>query len=132
MRASQVGSEVEGDSLELQCRKINLHGPIKEKLIKGVVWRFKLSIHGYARVAKTLSDPSKRLSKGSLIQLGDEIHGEAISGFSVKPLNKASVAHATASHKATFISSRAYSYAAVEIGVREMLQARKGIEDGSV
>ena len=123
MRSSAIGDSVEGDSLELQCRKISLHGPTKNKLSPKLVFSFKLSIHGYARIAKPLADLTAVLSQTSHVSEGDEIHGERIFGFSFKPLGRQEVKHATGTHKATFVATKANSYALIEIGVREHLQA---------
>lgn len=123
MRASSIGNSVEGNALALQCRKLKMHGPIKSKLTKRLVYNFKLSIHGFAKVTKPLSDECEQISPGSMISEGDEIHGETINGFSVKPLGREEVKHATGTHKATFVATRGQSYASVEIGVRDHLQA---------
>ncbi|WP_223555315.1 hypothetical protein [Pseudomonas sp. BF-R-01] len=123
MRSSAIGDSVEGDSLELQCRKIYLHGPTKTRFTNKLVFSFKLSIHGFAKIAKPLGDPTKQLSAKSHVEEGDEIHGERIFGFSSKPLGRQEVRHATGTHKATFVPTRAKSYALVEIGVRDQLQA---------
>lgn len=123
MRLSAIGDSVEGNGLELQCRKFHLQGPIKSKLVKGLVFTFKLSIHGFARVSKILPDPSTKISEGSLLNEGDEIHGETINGFSSKAPGRPKIKHATSTHKASFVATHGQSYATVEIGVRDQLQA---------
>lgn len=123
MRSSAIGDSVEGNGLDLQCRKFHLHGPTKTKLTKGLVYTFKLSIHGYARVSKTLADKTAPISSSSRLDEGDEIHGETINGFSSKPPGRPEVKHATSTHKATFVSTRGQSFASVEIGVRDQLQS---------
>lgn len=123
MRTSAIGDSVEGNALELQCRKFSLHGPTKTKKTKALVFAFKLSIHGFARVAKELQDSTNQISEDSMIDEGDEIHGETINGFSSKAPSRPEVKHATSTHKASFVSTRGPSYAVVEIGVRDQLQA---------
>jgi len=123
MRSSAIGDSVEGNALELQCRKFHLQGPIKTKLTKGLVFSFKLSIHGFARVSKTLAEKCTPISDASRLNEGDEIHGETINGFSSKPPSRPEVKHATSTHKATFVATRGQSFASVEIGVRDQLQA---------
>ncbi|CAM3805780.1 hypothetical protein CCOS865_01851 [Pseudomonas reidholzensis] len=123
MRKSAIGDSIEGNALELQCRKFKMNGPTKSKFTKALVFNFKLSIHGFARISKPLGDTETQVSDKSMINVGDEIHGESINGFSSKPMGREEVKHATSTHKATFVSTRGKSYANVEIGVREFLQA---------
>lgn len=123
MRASSIGDSVEGNALELQCRKFKMHGPTKSKFTKRLVFSFKLSIHGFARITKSLSEDCSKISPDSMLSEGDEIHGETINGFSSKPPGREEVKHATSTHKATFVATRGQSYAQVEIGVRDHLQA---------
>lgn len=123
MRLSAIGDSVEGNGLELQCRKFHLQGPIKSKLANRLVYTFKLSIHGFARVSKVLPDSTTKISEDSLINEGDEIHGETINGFSSKAPGRPKLQHATSTHKASFVATHGHSYASVEIGVRDQLQA---------
>lgn len=129
MRTSAVGDSVEGNALILQCRKFSLQGPIRSKHTKSLVYTFKLNIHGFATITKELAETSIKISENSLLNEGDEIHGETINGFSTKAPGKETVDHATSTHKATFVSTRGQSYATVQIGIRDQLQAiQKRIE----
>ncbi|MFJ3112320.1 hypothetical protein [Pseudomonas putida] len=123
MRTSAVGDSVEANALELQCRKFALNGPTKSKLTNALVYNFKLSIHGFARITKPLGSDEPQTFSAAMIQEGDEIHGESITGFSSKAPGRQEVKHATSTHKATFVSTKGKSYARVEIGVRDHLQA---------
>lgn len=123
MRTSAVGDSVEGSALKLQCRKFLLQKPIKNKHTNSMVFPFKLNIHGYATVTKELSENLEKIFEKSRTNEGDEIHGETINGFSAKAPGKPSVDHATSTHKATFVATRGQSYATVEIGIRDQLQA---------
>ena len=123
MITSGVGDSVEGDGLNLQCRKLYLHGPIKSKDLNRLIYTFKLSIHGFATVSKSLPENAIAVSESSRTDIGDAIHGEAIGGYSFKAPGRQTVDHATSTHKAKFISTRSQSFAFVEIGVRDHLQA---------
>lgn len=90
-----------------------------------MIYPFKLSIHGYARISKTYEAGKALKSTKSFIAEGDEIHGEAVDGYSCKPLGKPTVEHATATHKASFVKARGGAYAHVEIGVRDQLASAK-------
>lgn len=128
MRLSTIGSTVEGEKMELQCRKFSSHPPRRDSKLKKLVYPFKLSIHGFARITETYQDGKELCRETSHTALGDEVHGEAIDGFSLKPHGKERVEHATGTHKATFVSLRGGAYAHVEIGVREQLAQKKVIE----
>jgi hypothetical protein len=129
MRTSAIGDSVEGNALKLQCRKFSLQGPIRSRHTNGLVYTFKLNIHGFATITKELVETSTKISDKSLMKEGDEIHGETINGFSSKAPGRETVDHATSTHKATFVSTRGPSFATVEIGIRDQLQAiQKRIE----
>ncbi|MGO4366417.1 hypothetical protein [Pseudomonas sp. PAB10] len=126
MKSSVVGDSVEGDGLDLQCRKFTLHPPKKNKDLNLVVYPFKLSIFGYATVKKEFSKSETLVKETSGRNVGDEIHGETVGGFSAKAPSKPEVKHATSTHKASFITTRGQSFAFVEIGVRDHLQSLAG------
>lgn len=131
MRSAKVCSSVEGETLELQCRKFSVQQPRRHPDLGKVIHPFKISIHGYARVVKPYlkpysavgpNDGSTPLRQQSMLILGDEIHGEAVDGYGQKPIGRPEVRHATASHKATFVKVRG-GYAHVEISVRDHLSS---------
>ncbi|MGO4803454.1 hypothetical protein ACEN2T_29730 [Pseudomonas sp. W22_MBD1_FP4] len=126
MNSSAVGASVEGDGLELKCRKFTLHQPKRNKDLNLLIYPFKLSIFGYATVKKEFSKSETLVNKTSGCNVGDSIHGEAVGGFSAKAPSKPEVKHATATHKASFIITRGQSFAFVEIGVRDHLQSLAG------
>ncbi|NMG29446.1 hypothetical protein [Aromatoleum evansii] len=86
--------------------------------MKGLIYPFKVSIHGFARVVKAYESESSLFRKSSFWKVDDEIHGEALDGHSSKPISRPTVTAATATHKASFVDIR-NGYAHVEIGIRE-------------
>lgn len=106
--------------MELQCRKFSPQPPRKDPKL-GLIYPFKLSIHGFARITKPYQLANQAKHDKSLLALGDEVHGEAVDGFSKKPVGRPRVEHATHTHKATFVDLRGGAYAHVEIGVRDQL-----------
>lgn len=114
---------MEGEGLSLQCRKFTAHPPYRHKDTQKLVFPFKLSIFGLATVSKAYQEGTKPFYATSHRDVGDEIHGEAVGGFSSKAPSKPEIKHATGTHKASFVATRGPSYAYVEIGVRDQLQA---------
>jgi len=127
---TQVGSSVEGASLGLQTRKFLQRPPEKDSVLGIVVYPFKLGIFGLAHIAAELAPKTAIWSTKSALSLGDELHGESISGRSEKPLSKPAVSAATGTHRASFITTRGRSFAIIEVGVRALLQ-KKAISDKS-
>lgn len=117
MRSTTVCNSVEGDTIELQCRKFYTHPPRRDPN-RGLVYPFKVSIHGFARISKPYETNAPISRKESFVGEGDEIHGEALDGYSLKPIAKAKIEHATSTHKASFVTLRK-GYAHIEIGMRE-------------
>ena len=127
---TQVGSSIEGNSLGLQTRKFLPRPPEKDSILGVVVYPFKLGIFGLAQIAAELVPRKAIWSANSALNLGDELHGESISGKSEKPLSKPAVSAATGTHRASFITTKGRSFAIIEVGVRALLQ-KKAIPDKS-
>lgn len=125
---TDVGTSIEGSSLSLQTRKYLPKPPEKDSKLGKVVYPFKLTIFGIARIAAELNPKLPLWSLGSKLDHGDELHGESIFGRSEKPLGKPSVVNATGSHKATALATRGRSFAKIEVGVRSLLQ-RKAVTE---
>lgn len=126
MKSAVKGASVEGMSIEVQCRKYTNLLPKKDLVLARTIYPFKLSIFGKVRILKELDSEAVLVSKTSLTSVDDEILGEAIYGHCEKVLPKPEVKHATASHKASFIKTRGHSYARVDAGTREVMQAIEG------
>lgn len=124
MKAAQTGASVEGSAIEVQCRKYTHLLPFKDSVLDRMVYPFKLSIFGKVRVVKVLDEGAILVCAESMIELGDEIMGEAIAGHCAKALPKPQIKNATAAHKASFIKTRGHSYARLDAGIREIMQSK--------
>jgi hypothetical protein len=122
---NSVGDSIEGEKIELQCRKFQPHTPRRDAKMGCLVHPFKLSIFGKAWITEAYVGNKTLFCEGSKLELSDEVRGEAIDGFALRLLGKPAVVNATSSHKATSLRCRGGVYAHVEIGVREQLQAKK-------
>lgn len=124
MKSGSTGASVEGSAIEVQCRKYYNLLPFRDKSLNRIVYPFKLSIFGKVKVVKVLDEGAKPVCATSMIAVGDEIMGEAIAGHCAKALPKPQIINATASHKASFIKTRGHSYARLDAGMREVVQAK--------
>lgn len=122
MRSAEICTSVEAEVLELQCRKFFPQQPRKDPTLGKIVYPFKVSIHGCARVSKSYEDDVPSLRPQSMRDFGDEVHGETLDGFAQKPIGKPRIDHGTSSHKASFVTIRR-GYAHVEISVRDHLNS---------
>jgi hypothetical protein len=125
MRQSHVCNSVEGEVLELQCRKFSLQPPRKDPKLGKLIYPFKLSIFGIARITKPLDPHTSATKKTSLLAVGDEVHGEAVDGYGIRPVGRPAVGNATGTHKASFVTVKGSAYAHVEIGVRDHLESTR-------
>lgn len=123
MKSSQICTSIEGQSIDIQCRKFTAHPPRRDPNL-GLVYPFKLGIRGLARVGRPLDPGSDPWRSGSFTASGDQIFGETIDGFAGKPIRNVRVGPATGRHKGSFVTIRGPAYAHVEIGVRELLQRK--------
>jgi len=123
---TEVGASIEGKKIAFQCRKFYAQRPYKEERLEyKTVYPVKLSIFGIAIIETELDPKEYIINKSSHLNKGDEIRGEAIKAFSVKPIPGTSVKHATGTHKANFSYSKDNTYAEIEIASRHILEKKQ-------
>lgn len=125
MRYSSVCESIEAEKIEIRCRKFVPQQPRMDPKLGKVIYPFKLNIHGFARISEVYPSSKKSYKEKSYRGADDEIHGETLDGFSLKPAGKTRVKRGSGSHKAQFVQCRGGSYVHVEIGVREQLAKNK-------
>ena len=123
MKSSVICTSIEGNAIDLQCRKLTVHPPRREIGV-GIVYPFKLGIRGNATIARPLNAGESPWRLSSYLAIGDEVFGETVDGFSGKPVKDAKVKKASGRHKGSFVTVKGRAYAHVEIGVRELLQRK--------
>lgn len=123
MIATSVCCSLEAEKIEIQARKFLMQTPRRDSKLNKLVYPFKVSIFGIARVSQVYPDDQGLYRECSMRCEGDELRGETLDGFATKPIGKQRVAKATASHKATFVDCRGGVYAHIEIGPRHLLAA---------
>jgi len=81
-------------------------------------------IFGKGHIVEELDPKTPIFYTSSLLDIDDEIRGERITGFSVRPIPPPTVKAATATHRATFISAKELACAKIEIGLRHLMQKK--------
>ena len=124
MKSSAVCTSIEGEKISINCRKFSVQIPYRDS--GKFYFPFKLSIHGAATIKEAYASKNKLKNQNSFWGEGDEIHGEAVDGYSGKAFRKEpEVVNLTSTHKAQAINMRGGVYAHVEIGMREQLNNKK-------
>jgi len=125
MVLTKIGASIEGKKLAFQCRKFYLQRPYKEENLKNIiVYPVRLSIFGIAVIDTELNPKKFFFNQSSALDKDDEIRGEAIKAFSIKPIPDKSVMPATGRHKANFSYSKDKTYAEIEISARHILEKK--------
>jgi len=130
VKSSSVCTSIEGEKISITCRKFSAQPPYLKA--GKLVYPFKLSIHGTAKVKEAYSNDSQLKVQKSHWSEGDEIHGEAVDGYSGKAFrNPPQVINLTSTHKAQAVEMRGGVYAHVEIGMRDQLTDIKKIQQST-
>lgn len=124
MIATEVGSSIEGTQLDFSTRKFYPVRPRKDETVQCLVYPFRLMIFGKGCIVEELNPKEPICCPTSLLDEGDEIRGERITGFSKKPIAAPTVKAATGTHQASFISAKEFAYAEIEIGLRHLMQKK--------
>ncbi len=125
MVLTKIGESVEGKKLAFQCRKFHPQRPYKEERLDNItVFPVKLTIFGIAVIDTELNPKKFFFNKSSALNKDDEIRGEAIKAFSIKPIPDKTVKPATGRHKANFFYSKDDTYAEIEISIRHILEKK--------
>lgn len=122
---TKIGTSIEGKKIAFQCRKFYLQRPYKEERLEyRTVYPVKLSIFGIAIIQTELEPKKYRINESSHLNKEDEIRGEAIKAFSIKPIPDKTVKPATGKHKANFSYSKDDTYAEIEISPRHIIEKK--------
>lgn len=124
MIATSVCKSLEAEKVEIQARKFQLQTPRRDTSSGRLVYPFKVSIYGKARITEAYETDAVLYRECSYRDAEDELRGEALDGFARKPFGRERVEHGTGSHKATFVSMRGGAYAHIEIATRQLLEAK--------
>lgn len=127
MKSASVCTSIEGEKISIVCRKFSVQPPRKDN--GKMVYPFKLSIHGAATVAKPYESQDQLNRKESFWAAGDEVHGEAVDGYSGRPIGPRVLVNETHTHKAQAVTLKGGAYAHVEIGVRDHLNSVQKISN---
>lgn len=126
---TSVGCSIEGQKVAFQCRKFSRLRPYQEDKLNKMVYPVKLSIFGKTIIEEELNPKQSLFKESSALNKDDELRGEAIKAFSLRPIPDETVKSATGTHKANFLYTRDFTFAVIEIGLRALMQ-KKVVNEG--
>ena len=105
------GASIEGLRLALSCRRLQVQPPYRHRVLNQLVYGFQMSIEASAFIDRESQPKEARIHPSSLLNQGDGLRGEMISGFSVTHIPRHRVQHRTSAHKGQFVETRDFSFA---------------------
>ncbi len=105
----------------LQCRQFNALKPRIDPIMDSTIYPFKMGISSKATIEEELNPKKYKFRAESLLEKDTCIAGESIEGFTIKPLGSTAIIH-TGAHRGRVISTKRFSFAHIEIGLRALLQ----------
>jgi len=118
--AASIGSSVEGEKIDLETRKFYPYPMRKCRRTNKWQHPFSLAIFGSAEINQSYSDPSTQAHlTTSMLEVGDRIHGTAVSGWASKTLKEPTITKVTHTHSASTLSIKGGCFAKVDAPPRE-------------
>lgn len=116
-------ASIECSEASITARKIIPGHPIHNiniELESPLLYRFKLDLNSEAVVAKELSPKKAIIDSNSMLNVGDGIKGDMISGLSttIMKREKAKVHTASGRHRSSFINLNGFIFAKLEKSFR--------------
>lgn len=116
--AYQPPASIECAAAALKFRKIKPLLPVNHSILKSIVYPYSFERNSSAKINTELTPKIFKIEKKSMLNKGDTINGEKISVISKKLIkqDKAAVKKGSGTHKASFIRTKAYTFAKLERG----------------
>lgn len=113
-------ASIECKSAALKTRKLIIGRPVLHNILKILVYRCTLDMNSSATIEKELDPKKALLDNQSLLDKGASINGDSISVLSEKPIkkNKEKIKKGSSTHKASFLKTKAYTFAKLEKAYR--------------
>ena len=113
-------ASIECKSAALKTRKMLIGLPVKHHILNILVFRCTLDRNSSATIVKELYPKKALLDNQSLLDKDTSINGDSISVLSEKPIkkNKEEIKKGSSTHKASFLKTKAYTYAKLEKAYR--------------
>jgi len=122
--SSASSATVEGERLKLKTRQFFPLLPKRDAATGKNRFLFKLGIKSDAEISEAYPAPAEVcVFVNSMQCVGDRIHGDSISGWSLRPHPRANVAPGSAAHSATFLTVSGGCHARVVTPCREYLES---------
>jgi hypothetical protein len=78
------------------------------------VYHFQIERDARAVISEEVSPKTAKISPSALLDRGDGVRGEIISGFSIKALKPPRIQHRTSAHRGQFLQTTAFSFAKLD------------------
>lgn len=108
------GDSIECRGAELTARRFSPLRPKKHDLLGGLVFGFQISDYAVATIDKELSPKTPIVRQESLVDKGDRLSAEIISGFSQRKVPDPSLINRTGRHKAQSVTTSKFTYAQID------------------
>lgn len=124
-------ASIEAEKAKGKARKVILQGPQKNSVLSCTTYRFKFDRNCEVSIVEEVFPKTARIKPYSLLNKGDGIKGDMISGFSTKPLKKPKVGPGSSTHQASFISFRNFVFACLEKSWGSLENKKKTLLEGT-
>lgn len=108
------GDSIECQRAELTARRFSPLRPKKHDLLGGLVYGFQISDYAVATIEKELNPKKARIRAQSLLDEGDQLSGDIISGFSQRKVPDPTLVNRTGRHKAQSVSTSKFTFAQID------------------
>lgn len=122
---SNVCASIEGAKIAFSTRQFFSGPPVMNATLGGRVYPFKLGMHGYATITKSLDNPEEeRVYESSMVNVDDDIQGGSLDGWCtkvIKPPKKETGVTGTHSASQGVVSGHVYVH--IQSGHRDHMQS---------
>ncbi len=123
----RIPASIECAESAIKARKVLPHLPIKNPYRvrfknNTLIFPYKLDLNCEAHILTELDPKEPVVSKQSMLDCGDGIKGDMISGASLSPIKRddAEVKRGSSTHKASYINLKVFLYAKLEKEFRSL------------
>lgn len=99
---------------DLTARRFSPLRPKKNPILGSLVFGFQISDYASATITKSLDPKVAVIRATSLLDEGDELTGEIISGFSQKKVPDPGLVNRSGRHEAQIVSTSKFTFARID------------------
>ena len=111
---------IECKKANLKARSVNPLPPYLEPRLNGLAWPWKLKEAAQATITLELDPKAAVIDPASKLDVGEQINGKQIEGFSTKKLSPARVEPDSSRHRGQFTEASGFVYCSVRSSYYEL------------